>query len=189
MTTKNSFLSTIVILLMLLVIPTAGYAVSDVFHYTFSDGRTLSLRYGFSGGDIELDQKTESQAYYKGWIEKGSTFTATATISGSDGYAIRMGCKFYDKHRRIIDEKYDGGVNTYSCSFTMPEDAAEAECYIESAGCYTEIHYRVVRESESTIIDDDEGDDEGDDEDEDEDYEDYEEDNDAEELRSHQAGC
>lgn len=180
MTTKNSFLSTIVILLMLLVIPTAGYAVSDVFHYTFSDGRTLSLRYGFSGGDIELDQKTESQAYYKGWIEKGSTFTATATISGSDGYAIRMGCKFYDKHRRKIDEKYDGGVNTYSCSFTMPEDAAEAECYIESAGCYTEIHYRVVRESESTIIDDDEGDDEGDDEDEDEDYEDYEEDNDAE---------
>lgn len=186
MATKNSLLSSIIILLMLLVIPTAGHTVSDVFDYTFSDGRILSLRYSFSGEDIELEQKTESQAYYKGWIEKGGTFTASATISGSDGYAIRMGCKFYDKHRRKIDEKYDGGSNNYSCSFTMPEDAVEAECYIESVGCLAEIHYRVISESTSTIIDDDDGD--GDDEEEededdedDEEGDDYEEDNDAEE--------
>ena len=188
MATKNSLLSSIIILLMLLVIPTAGHTVSDVFDYTFSDGRILSLRYSFSGEDIELEQKTESQAYYKGWIEKGGTFTASATISGSDGYAIRMGCKFYDKHRRKIDEKYDGGSNNYSCSFTMPEDAVEAECYIESVGCLAEIHYRVISESTSTIIDDDDGDGDGDDEEEededdedDEEGDDYEEDNDAEE--------
>ena len=188
MATKNSPLSSIIILLMLLVIPTAGHTVSDVFDYTFSDGRILSLRYSFSGEDIELEQKTESQAYYKGWIEKGGTFTASATISGSDGYAIRMGCKFYDKHRRKIDEKYDGGSNNYSCSFTMPEDAVEAECYIESVGCLAEIHYRVISESTSTIIDDDDGDGDGDDEEEededdedDEEGDDYEEDNDAEE--------
>ena len=173
------------LLLLLLAISTAGYAVSGESHYTFNDGRTLTVRYGFSGGDIQLEKKNEdgSRAYYKGWIEKGSSFTASATISGVEGYSIRIGCKFYDKHRRMIDEKYEGGTNSFSYTFTMPEEAVEAECYIESAGVYTEIHYRVETESNKRTVDsdDDEEEEDDDEEDEEEEEEDWEEDNDAEE--------
>lgn len=179
------------LLLLLAMLLVATNVVADEYSRSITGGRQIediNYTYRISGGKIKLEQKGDSYADYKGFIEEGGDISISASfLFKNEGARIDIYCKFYDKHRREIGLDGTNGYGSVSFSFALPEDAVEAECTIQFAACgRADIHYRVEHDSNSSeqggLVggDDDEEDDEDEDED-DEDYEDYEEDNDAEE--------
>ena len=176
------------LLAMLLV---ATNALADEYSRSVTGGRQtedINYSYRISGGEIKLEQKGDSYADYKGFIEEGGDFSIDASfLFKNEDARIDISCKFYDKHRREIGLDGTHGYGNATFSATFPEEAVEAECTIQFAACgRADIHYRVEHDSNSSEID--RGglvggydDDEDDDDEDEEDDEDYEEDNDAEE--------
>ena len=177
------------LLAMLLV---ATNVVADEYNRSVTGGcqtEDINYSYRISGGKIKLEQKGDSYADYKGFIEEGGDISISASfLFKNEDARIDISWKFYDKYRREIGLDGTHGYGNASYSVVFPEEAAEAECTIQFAACgRADIHYRIDRNSNSAetdeggLDDDEDEEDEDEDEEDDEDDEDYEEDNDAEE--------
>lgn len=115
------------LLAMLLV---ATNVVADEYNRSVTGGcqtEDINYSYRISGGKIKLEQKGDSYADYKGFIEEGGDISISASfLFKNEDARIDISWKFYDKYRREIGLDGTHGYGNASYSVVFPEEAAEA---------------------------------------------------------------